>query len=153
MPLPVVCTDPLSERTRGFKSSPRRFFKMATATELQKGSYFIYNNEPVRVLRKEVVAYGTHSHSKLKIYFQGLNDSGEKNINLQHGDKVEIVEIMKKQGQVISKLNNKLQIMDTVSYETFEAGCSPETFSRLNENDQVSFVEFRGNIQIIEKKS
>ena len=126
---------------------------MATATELQKGSYFIYNNEPVRVLRKEVVAYGTHSHSKLKIFFQGLSERGEKSINLHHGDKVEIVDIMKKQGQVISKLNSKVQIMDTVSYETLEADCSPETFSRLNENEQVSFVEFRGNIQIIDKKS
>jgi len=28
---------------------------MSTATELERGTYFIYNNEPVRVLRKEVI--------------------------------------------------------------------------------------------------
>ena len=34
---------------------------MSTATELKKGSYFIHNNEPVRVNRKEIVV----SHATL----------------------------------------------------------------------------------------
>ncbi len=77
---------------------------MPTASELERGNYFIYNGEPVRVLRKELVAYGTHSHSKLKIFFQGLRDKGERFANLQHTDKVETLQIIRKLGQVISKL-------------------------------------------------
>ena len=89
---------------------------MSSASELKKGSYFIYNNEPVRVNRKEVIVYGTHSHSKLKLFIQGLNKKGEKSINLHHTDKVETVDITRKTGQVISKTNDKVQIMDNVSY-------------------------------------
>ena len=125
---------------------------MPTASELEKGSYFIYNNDPVRVTRKETVAYGTHSHSKLKIFFQGLNEKGEKSINLHHTDKVEIVDIIRKLGQIISKTNNKIQIMDMVSYETFDANARAELFNDLKDGDNVTFIESKGNIEIIEKR-
>lgn len=125
---------------------------MPTATELKTGNYFIYNGEPVRVLRKEVVAFGTHSHSKLKIFFQGLNDRAERSANFQHTDKVDIVEITRKLGQVISKSSNKVQVMDMVSYETMDASTSSDLFSQINEGDNVTFIDLNGNIQIIEKR-
>ncbi|MAG91318.1 hypothetical protein CMO83_01425 [Candidatus Woesearchaeota archaeon] len=126
---------------------------MAEASELQKGSYFIHGGEPVRVIRKEVVVYGTHSHSKLKLFIQGLHEKGEKSINLHHTDKVEIIDIIRKLGQVISKTNDKVQVMDMVSYETFDGNAPSELFNDLNENDQVTFIDFNGNVQILEKRS
>lgn len=125
---------------------------MPTATELERGNYFIYNNEPVRVLRKEVIVVGTHSHSKLKIYFQGLNERVERTVNLKHEDKVEIVDIVRKLGQIIAKANNKIQVMDMVSYETLDAKAPEDLFNGLNEGDNVTFISLNGNIQIIEKR-
>ena len=125
---------------------------MPTASDLVRGNYFIYNGEPVRVIKKELVAYGTHSHSKLKIFFQGLTERGERNANFQHTDKVEILDIMRKLGQIISKLNNKVQIMDMVTYETFDAAITSELYSEINESDQVTFVEINGVNQILEKR-
>jgi len=125
---------------------------MPMASELRIGNYFIYNGEPVRVLRKEVVAYGTHSHSKLKLFIQGLGEKGERSINFHHTDKVEIVDIIRKLGQIISKANNKVQIMDMVSYETIDSSASPELFAGLNEGDHVTFIELNGSVQIIEKR-
>ena len=125
---------------------------MASASDLQRGSYFIYNNEPVQVVRKEVVVYGTHSHSKLKLFIQGLNEKSERAINLHHTDKVEIINIIRKVGQVISKSNNKVQIMDNVSYETLDANAPEELHNELNEGDQVTFIDINGDIKIIEKR-
>ncbi|MDP7244374.1 MAG: hypothetical protein QF568_03440 [Flavobacteriales bacterium] len=125
---------------------------MSSASELKKGSYFIYNGEPVCVVRKEIVVYGTHSHSKLKLFIQGLNKKGERSINMHHTDKVEITDITRKTGQIISKADNSLQIMDEVSYETLDASAPKELLDELNEGDSVIFIEFKGNIQIIEKK-
>jgi|TARA_Y100000310_G_scaffold11376_1_gene11966 translation elongation factor P/translation initiation factor 5A len=125
---------------------------MPSASELKKGSYFIYNNEPVRVNRKEIVVYGTHSHSKLKLFIQGLNDKSERDINLHHTDKVEIIDIIRKVGQIISKTDDKVQIMDNVTYETLEGTASQELHNDLNEGDQVTFVDFKNNVQIIEKR-
>ncbi len=125
---------------------------MSSASELKRGSYFIHNGKPVCVVRKEIVVYGTHSHSKLKIFIRGLNKRGESSINLHHTDKVEMVDIVRKTGQIISKTNDKVQIMDTVSYETLDASAPEEILSELNEGDQVIFIDFEGNTQIIEKK-
>ena len=104
------------------------------------------------VLRKEVVAFGTHSHSKLKIFFQGLNEKGERSANFQHTDKVEIVDIIRKLGQVISKFNSNIQVMDMVSYETLDANASADLLNELNEGDNVTFIELNGNVQILEKR-
>ena len=125
---------------------------MTTASELERGNYFIVNNEPVRVMRKEVVAFGTHSHSKLKIFYQPLNGGGEKSVTLQHADKVDVVEIIRKLGQVISKTSSKVQVMDMVSYETLDASASSEMLNELNEGDQVTFIDLKGDVKILEKR-
>ena len=125
---------------------------MPTAQELERGNYFIYNNEPVRVLRREVIVVGTHSHSKLKFYIQGLNEKGERSVTFHHTDKVEIVDIIRKLGQIISKTGNKAQVMDMVTYETLDATATSEVLNGLNEGDKVTFVELSGNVQIIEKR-
>lgn len=125
---------------------------MSQASELERGNYFIYNNEPVRVLRREVIVVGTHSHSKLKFYIQGLNEKGEKTVTFQHTDKVEIVDIIRKLGQIISKTGSKAQVMDMVTYETLDATAPSEVLNSLNEGDNVTFVELSGNVQILEKR-
>jgi len=125
---------------------------MATAKELERGSYFLYNNEILKVIRKELVAYGTHSHSKLRIYAQSLSAKGEKAITMMHHDKVEILEIIKKEAQVISKLQDKLQIMDAQSYETSDAYAEPELLGQLKEGDFVTFINLNGQNKIIEKR-
>ena len=125
---------------------------MSTATELKRGSYFIHNGKPVQVTRRELVAYGTHSHSKLKLFIKGLSGRGEKTVNMHHTDRVEIVEIIKKVGQVISKTDDKVQIMDNVSYETLDGTAPRDLINELNEGDQVTFIDFNGIIQILEKR-
>ena len=125
---------------------------MATASELKRGDYFRHNNEILRVVRKELVAYGTHSHSKLKLYVQALDKKGEKTINLHHTDKVDILDIVRKSGQVVSKTQDKIQIMDNVSYETFDADAEEEMLNELKEGDLVTFIDAEGNIKILEKR-
>ena len=125
---------------------------MPTATELERGSYFIYNNEPVRVIRKEVIVVGTHSHSKLKFYIQGLREKGERTVTFQHSDRVEKIEIIRKHGQIIFKANNKVQLMDKVSYETLDAVIPPEMVDDITEGDDVTFVELNGIVKIMDKR-
>lgn len=125
---------------------------MATASELKKGDYFKHNNEILKVIRKEIVVYGTHSHSKLKFFVQALEKKGEKTFNLHHSDKVEILDIIRKSAQVISKTKDQVQIMDSVSYETLDAGAPEELFNELKEGDGVTFIDLEGNIKILEKR-
>ncbi len=125
---------------------------MTEAKELKQGNYIKLNNEIVKVVRKEVVAYGTHSHSKTKLFVRGLFSKGEKSVNLNHHDNVEMVDIIRKEGQVISKLPDKVQIMDKVSYETVDADVDSELLSELNEGDNVTIINFEGNFRVLEKR-
>lgn len=125
---------------------------MATASELKKGDYFRHNNEILRLIRKEIVVYGTHSHSKLKLYIQSLDKKGEKTINLYHTDKVEILDIIRKSAQVVSKLPDKIQIMDSVSYETMDADVPEDLTGEIKEGDEVTFIDLEGNIRVLEKR-
>ncbi len=125
---------------------------MATARNLEKGSYFMLGNELVQVVRKEVVVFGTHSHSKLKLFVKGIESKGTKSINLAHEDKVEIMDIIRKSGQVLSKSNNMLQVMDAVSYETFDAETDPGLIDEINEGDNVTFIEFNNKRRVLDKR-
>ena len=125
---------------------------MSVASELEKGNYFMYNGDPVRVVRKEVVSVGTHSHTKLKFYIQGLRDKGERTAVFQHSDRVEKIDLMRKQGQIISKTANKVQVMDSISYETLDANLPSELINEINEGDYVTFIELNGKIEILDKR-
>ena len=125
---------------------------MAAASDLKKGDYFKHNNEMLRIIRKEVVVYGTHSHSKLKLFVQSLDKKGEKSINMHHTDKVEILDIIRKAAQVLSKTQDKVQIMDNVSFETLDADAPEELFNEINEGDEVTFISLEGNIKVLEKR-
>ena len=125
---------------------------MASASDLEKGNYFIHNGEPVRVTRKEVVAVGTHSHTKLKIFFQGITDKGEKTVNFGHTDKVEIVDIKRKLGQMVSISGSNGQIMDMVTFEMLDAIIPLEFQDKVKEKDQITFIELNGKAQIVDTR-
>jgi len=125
---------------------------MTEAKELRAGDYIKLNNEILKVVRKEVVAYGTHSHSKTKLFVQGLFSKGEKSVNLNHHDNVEMVDIVRKEGQVIARLPDKVQVMDSVSYETVDVDVDDELLEELNEGDTVTFINFEGKSKVIEKR-
>src|SRR3989338_7147680 len=125
---------------------------MSSAVELEKGNYFIYNGEPVKVVRKEVISVGTHYHTKLKFYIQGLREKGERTAILQHSDRVDKIDIMRKQGQVISKAGNKVQLMDSISYETLDSTLPAELANEINEGDYVTFIELNGKVEILDKR-
>lgn len=125
---------------------------MANASELKAGMYFLMNGEPAYVKRREIIAVGTHCHSKIKIYYSDINGKGEKNANFGHTDRVDILDIIKKTGQLLSKSRNNAQVMDMQTYETFDAAADAELLESLNENDEVIFIDYKGGCKILDKK-
>jgi translation initiation factor 5A len=117
---------------------------MATAEDLKKGECIIINNGIYKITRKEVVAVGTHSHSKTKIYVVPIEGGGEKNYIYNHQDKVEIPEIENRVGQIISIGENSLQVMDTKTYETLEVLSNQEILDKAEEGKILFFFTYQG---------
>ena len=124
---------------------------MGLAGELNRGSGFIHQGQPVRVTKKEVVAVGTHSHTKLKLYVKNVFTGQESIVTLGHQDRVDLADVRKKEAQVVSKANGKLLLMDLMNYETFEAEADEDLISDTNEGERVIFCQFGGKTKALEK--
>lgn len=125
---------------------------MPDAQDIKRGDWIVLNNELYNVTRKELVTFGTHSHSKTKLFIVPLLRGGEKSATFAHHDRVETADIIKKSAQVISKLPGKIQIMDAKTYETFDTEVGDELLNSINEGDEVIFIEHNGVIEVLEKK-
>ncbi|MBN2422846.1 hypothetical protein JXB41_06470 [Candidatus Woesearchaeota archaeon] len=125
---------------------------MAIATELQKGKYFEHKGEVFEVTRKELVNCGTHSHTKLKIFAKALDGKSEKTMTFAHNDKIDIVDVFKKKATVISKTDDNVQIMDSISYETMDADAEQDIIKSINEGDEVIYVNVKNKVLILPKK-
>ena len=122
---------------------------MASATDLERGNYFLLRGEPVKVIKKELINVGSHSHTKIKFFIEYLFSGKQDVVVLAHQDTVEILDIMKKKATLISK--NPLQIMDLVSYETKDAEAEQELIDTLNEGDEIIYVDYNNKVKVLEK--
>jgi len=122
---------------------------MASMEELKKGDYFLHRGEPYLVRRNEIVTVGTHCHKKNKVDAVALF-SGRQELLTEHpGNKAELLDIKRKSAQVISKGGNTMQLMDTISFETFDAEAKQDM--ELSEGDTVIYVSYLGRTTILEK--
>jgi translation elongation factor P/translation initiation factor 5A len=121
--------------------------------QMKKGNYMLHKDEPVMIKEIGLVVYGTHSHAKMKLTVNGVFSSLNETFTLPLHHKVEDIEIIRKAAQLIAKSNEAVQIMDNVSYETFDAEVDRALMEELQEGDAVTFVEFGNKARIIEKRS
>jgi translation initiation factor 5A len=122
---------------------------MVEAKYTKKGMYVLLNNDVFFVTRKEIVTYGTHSHSKTKLFARPLLGGMEKSFVFAHHDKVEEANIIKGVGQILSLSENVVQIMDKKTFETFDASISNEIIERVKESDEVFYVSFNGSTNVL----
>lgn len=118
---------------------------MTTAEDLERGIFIVINNDIYKIIRKEVIACGTHSHSKTKLYVQHIMGGGEKTFTFAHQDRMEVAEIENRVGQVISKGDGKLTVMDTASYETLDVTAASDIINGVKEGSTVFFFTYDGD--------
>ena len=126
---------------------------MTSVRDIKVGRYVLSRNEPSKVIKKEIVTVGTHMHSKTKLTVHGLFSGRTEILTLANHENVEEVAIINKKGQLVAKLpENRIQLMDIVSYETFTATVSGDGFNKLKEGDIVTFIEINGRVVVLESE-
>jgi translation initiation factor 5A len=88
------------------------------SNSLKKGNYFIPEgeHEPFLVLSIEHSKSGKHGHAKNRIECIGLFNKKKKSITNPADDMVDVPEIVKKQGQMIS-VNKNDQVAQVMNFE------------------------------------
>ena len=126
--------------------------KIINATEAKSGTNIIVDGMPCTVRSMDVSKTGKHGHSKCRFEAIGMIN-GQKKVFVAPGhDKLEVPLVEKKKGQVLSKSDGKVSLMDLESFETIEVPCyDQEVFEELEENGNCEYWNIEG-VTIVKRK-
>ncbi|VVB75860.1 Translation initiation factor 5A [Candidatus Tiddalikarchaeum anstoanum] len=117
---------------------------------IKEGNYVVFGGAPCVVKVITFSAPGKHGHAKFRIEAIGVFD-GKKRIEVITGkSRVDVPIIEKKNAQVLSIGGNKVQVMDSESYENFELEMptEEELKSKIKEGAEVQYWDVMGMKQI-----
>lgn len=113
--------------------------------ELKRGSYVLLDNEPCRVEEIEFSSPGKHGAAKARLIAIGIFDNQKRTFLGPADSEIEVPEVRKKRAQVVAVTDTSIQLMDTETYEIFEANTQdPELKQNLKPGQDVEVLESMG---------
>lgn len=127
--------------------------KLVDVGGLKKGDTIIIDDAACKITDVSVSRPGKHGHAKVNMMAVGILDGKKRNLVLPGHDKVEAPIIEKKNAQILSISGDKAQVMDTVTYETFEMEIPEELKGNVREGVEVLYWEIMGTKVMKQVKS
>ncbi len=125
--------------------------KSIGATEAKPGTSIIVDGTPCTVKKMDVSKTGKHGHAKVRIEAVGIIDGSKKIFVVPGHDKLDVPLVEKKKGQVLSKGEDQVSLMDLESFETLDVSCPKEILDELSENDNVEYWNVEGALVVKRK--
>jgi len=118
--------------------------------DVKVGRYIVMDGVPCVVKMITSSAPGKHGHAKFRIEGEGIFDGKKRVVAMSGHGRVEAPVIDKKTAQVLSITRDKVQVMDTNTYETFELDMptDAEIAKKVKEGTEIVFWEVMGIRQI-----
>jgi translation initiation factor 5A len=123
-------------------------------SNLKIGSYIIIDGEPCKIVEYDKSKTGKHGSAKARIVAIGVFDGSKKSLLSPVASMVEVPLIEKKSGQVISITGDVLQIMELVTFETFESPFpkEDEVAKLISQGTEVEYWTVLGKRKIMRVK-
>jgi len=115
--------------------------------KIKKGNYIVFDGEPCIVKDLQFVV---NKDTKANIVLEKLFTGEIIEASMSLHEQLQEADITRKCATIISKTKDKLEIMDMVSFETFESNVNSKLLEQANENDQVTYIEFDKTAKILE---
>jgi len=113
--------------------------KSVGASEIQKGSYMLFEGVPCKVVDIQTSKTGKHGHAKMRMTGIGLIDEKKRMVIMPAHDNVEVPIVEKKNAQVLSISGDTANVMDSESYETFDLKIPEEMKDQVTSGCQVLY--------------
>jgi translation initiation factor 5A len=113
--------------------------KHKSAGSMQKGNYVVIEGAACIVTDVKISRPGKHGHAKVNMTAVGMMDDKKRNIVVPGHDNLEVPIISKMNAQVLSVHGDLCNVMDMVSYETFDLKISPELKDQISEGQVVVY--------------
>lgn len=121
---------------------------------LKIGSYILLNGEPCRIVEYDKSKPGKHGAAKARIAGIGVFDGVKRTMVNPVSAQVEVPLIDKRAGQVISKTDTVTQIMDSQTFEVFDANLiEDEIKDRLAQGQDIEYWKVMNRTKIVRIKS
>ena len=96
-------------------------FKLINANEAKPGTTILIDGQPCVVKNNDISKTGKHGHAKCRIEAINIIDGKKKILAVPGHERLEVPMVEKKKAQVLSVTEDKANIMDLESFETFDA--------------------------------
>jgi len=119
--------------------------QMPMADAVKVGRYIIVDGMACVVKSIQISKTGKHGHSKARVEAQGLIDEGVKKIFIRPmSDNIDVPVVEKENAQVLSVKDNKANVMDMTTFETFDLDIPEEFKDQLKEGVQITYWKLMG---------
>jgi len=126
--------------------------KIVNATEAKVGTNIIVDGESCTVKRVDISKTGKHGHAKCRVEAVGIISGNKKIFVVPGHDRFEVPMVDKRKGQVLSKADKKVSLMDLESFETIDVDCpDEEVFNDLEENGNCEYWDIEGD-KLVKRK-
>ncbi len=119
-------------------------WEQAEMRELKVNRYIIIDEEPCKILSIQFSKPGKHGEAKARLEAIGLFDGQKRSVVHPVTHKVRVPMIDKRKAQVLSIHENKAQLMDLETYETFEIEVPEELRGSLQSGQEQMYIETLG---------
>lgn len=116
--------------------------------KLKEGRFIIIDEEPCRIVGFSTSAPGKHGHAKAKIDAIGMFDTQKRSIVRPTSSKIEVPIIERGNAQVLAIVVNNAQLMDLVTYETFELQIPIELRGDVKAGVELEYIQALGRRKI-----
>jgi len=113
----------------------------ASVKDLKPNSFVVIDGTPCRVDKVQVSSSGKHGHAKVRIDAKGLLDGKTKSFMAPADEEVEVPIVEKKQGQVLSIIENSAQIMDLTDFQVFDLEIPEERKEEVKQGEEIDYYE------------
>lgn len=123
--------------------------KFVQAGTLKPGNYVLIDEEVCQVKSVEKSKPGKHGAAKARIVAFNIFTGQKRGLLKGTDTEVEQPILLKNSGQVVALIGNIMNIMDTETYETYDA---PKPEFELKSGDEIEFQKYGKNVKINRKK-
>ena len=112
--------------------------------DLRPGRFLLIDGVPCRVVEIDVSSPGKHGAAKMRVTAVGIFDGSKKTLLKPSDADIEVPVINKKKAQVVSITENRAQLMDLESYDTYELPVPEDLKNSVKAGSEVEVMESMG---------
>jgi len=124
-------------------------WEMKEIRELKVGRYVNIDESPCKIISISTSKPGKHGSAKANIEAADIFTGAKKSINAPVSTKVQVPQIDKRKGQIISIQGSEVQIMDLETFETFSMAVNDDHESTIVEGGEVMYIVAMGKNKLL----